>query len=349
MSSRKLRIAQIASLVERVPPKRYGGTERVVHALTEELVSRGHDVTLFASGDSITTAKHVAVYPRNLREAKTKDLYGTNIWTMLNIGVAFDRQGEFDIIHDHNAYISHTTANLAQTPTILTMHGPFIPEIKTLYQRLRKPHLVTISEAQRKSAPGLNHAGTVYNGVNFAGFPFSDTHDGYLLFVGRISMEKGVHYAVETAYQLNLPLIIAAKVESVDRSYFEEYIEPRLSDQIRWVGEVDEPTRNGLMSRAMCFLHPVTWPEPFGLTLVESMACGTPVVAFGLGSIPEIIKHGETGFVVNDLEQMIAAVENIHTISRSRCRDYARENFNHQRMTDGYEKIYQQILNAHGH
>lgn len=224
------------------------------------------------------------------------------------------------------------------------MHGPFIPEIKKLYDSLRGANLVTISNSQRLSAPGLNHAGTVYNGINFEHFPFSNEHDGYLLYVGRISIEKGVHFAVETAYQLNLPLIIAAKVENVDKNYFHEYIEPRLSDQIRWVGEVDETERNQLMSRAMCFLHPVTWPEPFGLTIVESMACGTPVVGFAQGSIPEIIQDGKTGFVVRTLEEMINAVQNTGSISRQYCRDYARENFNHQLMADGYEKIYKEIL-----
>lgn len=340
----KLRIAQVAPLVERVPPKKYGGTERVVHTLTEELVKRGHDVTLFASGDSQTSAKLVSVYPRNLREAKVKDLYGTNVWNLLNLGTVYNRQNEFDIIHDHNGYMSSVVANFSDTPTVITMHGPIIPEIRRLHEVMRKPHVVTISESQRSFAPNLNHAGTVYNGINFDGFPFSEEHDGYLLFVGRISLEKGVHFAVETAYQLNLPLIIAAKVEGVDRGYFEEYIEPRLSDQIRWIGEVDTKTRNELMSRAMCFLHPVTWPEPFGLTLVEAMACGSPVVAFNQGSIPEVIKDGHTGFVVKNLQEMIQAVQKISTIRRSDCRDYALETFNEKQMADGYEKVYYEIL-----
>ncbi len=339
-----MRIAQIAPLVERVPPKKYGGTERVVYALTEELVRRGHEVTLFASGDSLTTAKLVSVYPQNLREAKVKDLYGTNIWTMLSIGTAYSRQAEFDIIHDHNAYLSPPTAQLATTPTLLTIHGPFIPEIISLFKGLRKPFIATISNNQRLSAPGLNHIGTIYNGLDLKNYPFSHEHDGYLLFVGRISMEKGVHFAIEAALQLKMPLIIAAKVETVDQQYFEEYVKPKLNDQIRWVGEVDEAERNQLMSRALCFLHPVTWPEPFGLTLIEAMACGCPVVAFDQGSIPEVVEDKKSGFVVHDIEGMIQAIRNIPTISREYCRQYALNNFNERRMADGYEEVYRQII-----
>ena len=234
-----MKIAQIAPVVERVPPKKYGGTERVVHALTEELVKRGHEVTLFASGDSVTSARLVSIYPKSLREAKIKDLYGTNIWTLLNIGKAYEAQDEFDIIHDHNGHLSLPVANVANTPTVMTMHGPFSPEMRRAFRGLRKPHVVTISKAQGFPAPDLHYAGNVYNGLPMRHYPFSPEHDGYLLFVGRICLEKGVHYAVQAAQELDLPLIIAAKLEPVDRPYYKEYIEPFLSDKIRWIGEVD--------------------------------------------------------------------------------------------------------------
>ncbi len=339
-----MRIAQIAPIAERVPPKKYGGTERVVHALSEELVKRGHEVTLFASGDSITSAKLESVYPRALREAKLKDLYSTNTWTLLNFGLAYEMQDEFDIIHDHLAPLSVPTANLATTPVVLTMHGVFSKENRALFQTMRTPFVVTISDAQMYSLPNLNHAGTVYNGLPMEHYPFGEAMGEYLLFVGRISQEKGVHHAIEVAQQLDLPLIIAAKVDKADVSYFREYIEPQLSERITWIGEVDEAERNRLMAGARCFLHPVTWREPFGLTLIEAMACGCPVVAFNLGSIPEVVNTGVTGYVVHDVDTMIEAVQNIGAIDRKACRTHALTNFSAQKMTDNYEAVFKKIL-----
>lgn len=341
-----MRIAQLAPLAERVPPKKYGGTERVVYALTEELVRRGHEVTLFASGDSITSAKLESVYPRGLREARLRDLYGANTWTLLNIGTVYDRQNEFDIIHDHLVPLTLPTAHIATTPVVGTMHMHFTSENRKLFQTLKKPWIVTISESQMYPVPNLTHAGTVYNGLPMENYPFSADHDDYLLYVGRFSIEKGVHFAAQTALELDQRLIIAAKLEKSSESYFREYIEPYLSDRIQWVGEVDEEERNKLMSRAKCFLHPVIWREPFGLTLIEAMACGCPVIAFNRGSIPEIVRNGVTGYVVQDTVAMVDAVDNIHTIDRAACREHALSNFNASRMADGYENVYQRILSG---
>jgi glycosyltransferase involved in cell wall biosynthesis len=341
-----MKIAQIAPIIERIPPSKYGGTERVVYTLTEELVKRGHDVTLFATGDSKTSAKLVSVYPKGLREAKIKDLYGLNTWTLLNIGNAYKKQEEFDIIHDHHNEISLPVANLATTPVVMTIHGAFNINSRKLFEGLDKPNFVSISKSQAQSAPNLSYVGNVYNGLYMNDYPFSNTSDGYLLFVGRLSPEKGVHIAIELAEYLNLPLIIAAKLDLVDLAYFNEYIGPRLSDEIRWIGEVNEEERNKLMSKALAFLHPVIWKEPFGLTLIEAMACGCPVVAFNKGSIPEVIVNGKTGFVVDDIEQMVSAVSNIREIKREDCRKHALENFSGEKMTDGYEEIYRKILNA---
>ncbi len=338
-----MKIAQIAPIAERVPPKRYGGTERVVYALTEELIKRGHEVTLFASGDSQTSAKLESVYPRALREAKFKDIYGTNDLTMLHIGQAYELQDEFDIIHDHQAPLSLPTANLASTPVVATMHGPFTSENRKIFEMLRSPNIVTVSQSQLYPLPNINHAGTVYNGLAMKDYPFSDEHDDYLLYVGRISIEKGVHYAVDVAQALDMRLIIAAKVEPIDRPYFKEYIEPRLSDRIQWIGEVDETERNNLMSRARAFLHPVVFREPFGLTLIEAMACGCPVIAFNRGAIPELIKTGVTGYVVEDVEGMMDALHNIDAISRAACREHALTNFSVEKMADGYEAIYKRL------
>lgn len=339
-----MRIVQIAPLVERVPPKKYGGTERVVHALTEELVARGHDVTLFASGDSETSAKLESVFPRSLRAAKMKDLYGTNNWSMLNLGLAYELQDEFDIIHDHLAPLSLPTANIATTPTIMTMHGAFSRETRRLFQTLRNPSVVTISESQIYGAPNIHHIGTVYNGLPMEHYPFSEESDDYLLFVGRISMEKGTHFAVEVAQQLDMPLIIAAKLEPTDEPYYREYVQPHLTERIQWIGEVEEEDRNKLMSRAKCYLHPVTWREPFGLVMIEAAACGAPVVGFDRGSVRELVETGLTGHVVQDLEGMIEAVESIDTIKRSECRRHALQNFSAKRMADGYEAMYRAVV-----
>jgi glycosyltransferase involved in cell wall biosynthesis len=252
-----MKIAQIAPIIERVPPVRYGGTERVVFYLTEELVKRGHDVTLFASGDSKTSAKIDSIYPRALREVKIKDLYGLNSLTLLNIGNAYRRAEEFDIIHEHNGQFALPVANIVKKPVVFTMHGPFTPEVRRVYNVLSNPNVVSISNAQARSAPGINFIDTIYHGMHMEHYPFSGEHDDYLLFVGRISMEKGVHHAIEAAQYLNMPLIIAAKLDEIDLPYFKEYVSPYLSENIKWIGEVDEEKRNELMSRALCFLHPV--------------------------------------------------------------------------------------------
>jgi len=340
-----VRIAQIAPLAESVPPQKYGGTERVIYALTEELIKRGHEVTLFASGDSRTSAKLSSVYPRGLREAKVKDPI---FWELFNIGSAYDRQDEFDIIHDHQGWLSLATANIARTPVVMTWHGPFTSAHRSVFKRLKHPYITSISESQIKHREGVNYAGNVYNGLKMDDYPFSDGNDGYLLFVGRISMEKGTHIAIDAAQYLNLPLVIAAKLDRADLNYFNEYIGPRLSDasgQIKWIGEVDEERRNKLMSRAMCLLHPATWAEPFGLTLIEAMACGCPAIGFNRGSVPELVVHGKTGFVAEDIDDLLDSVFELDSIDRNECREHALTNFSAVKMTDGYEKIYKQILN----
>lgn len=350
MVKRRLKIAQVANIAESIPPKRYGGTERVVSALTEELVKRGHEVTLFASGDSVTSAKLVSIYPKALRYSRALDnVFGANILSLLNMGYAYQRQDQFDIIHDHNGYLSLPAANLSKTPVVMTIHGYFGVNEKRIFENLKNPYLVSVSKAQAVSAPNLKFMGNVYHGLEMKHFPFSKKPGEYLLFTGRISMEKGVHFAIEVALYLAIPLIIAAKLDSTvdaahDVFYFKQFVEPKLSDQIKWVGEVSETERNKLMSNALCSLHPITWPEPFGLTIIESMACGTPVVAYNLGSIPEIIEDGKSGYVVEDVSSMIEAVTNIKKIDREYCREYVLSRFSVENMVNGYEKIYHKIL-----
>ncbi len=339
-----MRIAQIAPITERVPPKKYGGTERVVSALTEGLVKRGHDVTLFATNDSLTSAKLSSVIDGALREKKFNNIYGLNTWTMYHIAMAYSHQEDFDLIHDHTGYIGLPIANLARTPVLLTMHGNFHEDVRPMFDAIRRPQVVCISKSQSEELK-IRDFSVIYNGLPMSHYPFSLDHDGYLLFVGRISLEKGTHIAIEAAQKSGLPLIIAAKLDEPDVKYFRKYIKPHLRDNIQWVGEVDEVDRNRLMSRALCFLHPVTWNEPFGLTMIEAMACGSPVVGFDKGSVPEIVKHGTTGYVVTNISSLLDAIKKIDKISRKYCRDYSLQEFSADKMTDEYELLYKKILN----
>lgn len=341
-----MKIAQIAPIIESVPPKRYGGTERIVSALTEALVKRGHDVTLFASGDSITSAKLVATYPISLRRAKMPDMYGSNFANLMSIGVPYQMQNSFDIIHDHVGPTSLPAANISGTPVVATLHSPMFDEKLTLYEKLNNPFLVSISKAQIPASDSLNHIATIHNGLNMTRYPFSDTNDGYLLYVGRIIPNKGLHHAIDIAKTTGLKLLIAAKLEygfPPYREYFDKKIKPHLSDQIVWVGEISEKTRNKMMAKALAFLHPACWEEPFGLTMIEALACGAPVVAFNRGSVPEIVTQGKTGYVVKNVEEMIFAVARIDRIKRTDCRQHALSYFNAERMTDEYEMVYRAI------
>ncbi|MGE5041801.1 MAG: glycosyltransferase family 4 protein [Candidatus Levyibacteriota bacterium] len=342
-----MKIAQIAPVIERVPPKKYGGTERVVHALTEELVKRGHDVTLFATADSQTDAKLISVVEHSARNETKANAYENSLLTLANLGLSYSLQDEFDIIHDHNAPVSLPLAVSAKTPIVMTLHNAFDKYASPLYEKLHNsfnPYLTPISNAQRKNGPSLNYTETVYHGLNMEHYPFSANHNGYLLFVGRISPKKGLHHAITVAERLNLPLLIVAKLESFNMTYFKSKIEPRLNSQIRWLGEVDERQRNKLMSKAFCMLHPVTWPEPFGLVLIEALANGCPVVAFNNGSIAEIIEDKKTGFVVEGVDGMTQMVKKVFKINRAYCRDYALHDFGAERMAGEYEKIYEKIL-----
>jgi glycosyltransferase involved in cell wall biosynthesis len=347
-----MRIAQIAPIAERVPPEKYGGTERVISTLTEQLVKRGHEVTLFASGDSKTSAKLQSVFPVSLRAAKVQDLYGFNIPSMKNMGLAYAMHDQFDIIHDHNPHLSLPTANICPTPVVATWHGPYFPEVVEYFRLFPHVNLVSISQSQALAAPTLKFCANVYNGLVLNQSPFSEQSQGYLLYVGRIDREKGTHVAIDVAVRLKKKLIIAGKLDDDIphiREYYIRYVRPRLrrhADLVTWIGEVDEAERNDLMKNSLCLLHPITWPEPFGLTLIESMACGAPVIAFRLGSIPEVIQDGRTGFVVDTFSQMVEAVGRLGQIDRRACREYALSRFNAERMADGYEAVYQKILQA---
>lgn len=345
-----MRIAQVASNAEAVPPEKYGGTERVVYTLTEQLVKRGHEVTLFASGDSHTSAKLIASSPVSLRKLKIRNPYSTNEWIMYNIALAYQMYKEFDIIHDHNWYLSLPAAAICKTPVLMTFHGPFSSTMQKIYKKVTKPYINSISKAQVRNTEGLNYTGNIYHGLDMAYYPFQEKPGDYFLFVGRLSPEKGPHFAIEVAQFYSTPLILAGKVDDIDKKYFKEYIEPYLSlEYVNWIGEVDETKRNELMSKAKCLLHPVQFREPFGLALIEAMACGCPVIAFNKGSIPEIVVDDTTGFVVNDVDEMIEVADKVDRIDRKKCRDYALKNFNASRMADEYEELYEKIIEETHH
>lgn len=339
-----MKIAQIAPLNQRVPPRRYGGTERVVNHLTEELVGRGHKVTLFAAAGSETSSELVPVVPHPLRDAHILD---PTPFTVVEVAKAYKMSSEFDIIHNHAYpdYLTFAAAAKSTTPTVTTLHNPFVPETRRVFEEYKNLKYVAISKNQRRANTRLNFCATVYNGIPVEKFPFGKKHGDYLLHVGRISLQKGTHIAIDIAAKLGKDLIIAAKLDPWEVEYFNQYVAPKLSNgNVHWVGEVDDKERNKLMSRALCLLLPITWREPFGLVMVEAMACGCPVVAFKKGSVPEIVVHGKTGFVVENERQMARAVKRIDSIDRKACREHVSENFNVKQMVDSYEELYRKII-----
>ncbi|WP_414578164.1 glycosyltransferase family 4 protein [Anabaena sp. CCY 9402-a] len=340
-----MRIAQIAPLWERVPPPAYGGIELVVGLLTDELVRRGHEVTLFASGDSITSAKLASVHPRALRLDSSIKEYG--IYEMLQLGSVYERADEFDIIHSHMGCASLSYTKLVKTPTINTLHGIFTPDNEKMFQYAKSQPFVSISDAQRELRLGLNYVGTVYNGIDVSSYKFYPQPDEppYLTFLGRISPEKGTHLAIEIAKKAGWRLKIAGKVDVVDVEYFEKEVKPLIDgQQIEYLGEANHTQKNVLMGGAVATLFPITWREPFGLVMVESMASGTPVIAMKLGSTTEVIAHGKTGFLCNDVEECVSAIAKVADLDRYACREYVQNRFSLQAMTDGYEEVYRQIL-----
>ncbi|MBE9051813.1 glycosyltransferase family 4 protein [Nostocales cyanobacterium LEGE 11386] len=340
-----MRIAQIAPLCERVPPPAYGGIELVVGLLTDELVRRGHEVTLFASGDSISLAKLVSVHPRALRlDPQVKE---HNIYEMLQLGLVYERSEEFDIIHSHVCCPALPYANLVKTPTVHTLHGIFTPDNEKMFEYAKHQPFISISHAQREMRLGLNYVATVYNGIDVSSYQFYTQPDNppYLAFLGRISPEKGTHLAIAIAKQSGWRLKIAGKVDVVDVDYFEQEIKPQIDGkQIEYLGEANHTEKNALMGGAVATLFPITWREPFGLVMVESMAAGTPVIAMKLGSTVEVIDHGKTGFICHDIEDFVSAIDKVTELDRYACRKHVENHFSQQKMVDGYEAVYQQIL-----
>jgi glycosyltransferase involved in cell wall biosynthesis len=338
-----MKIAQVSPLIESVPPRGYGGIERVVHYLTEELVARGHEVTLFASGDSKTSADLVSVTNRSLRHDGNhqEPLY----WHMIQMAEIVRLADKFDIVHFHIDTLHYALWRNITTPQVTTLHHRTDnEELKTLYREYDDMSIISISDSQRKPIPHAKWAGTVYNGVPRENYTFCGSHGEYFAFLGRLAPEKGPEVAIEIAKRSNTPLKIAAKIDRVDQKYFTEIIEPLLDHPlIEFIGEVNEKEKDEFLGNAKALLFPINWPEPFGLVMTESMACGTPVIAFRRGSVEEIIVDGKTGFIVDNVEQALEATMALETIDRKNCRTHFEEKFSVSVMTDGYLEIYRNL------
>ena len=339
-----MRIAHVAPLYESVPPKYYGGTERVVSYLTEELTRQGHEVTLFASGDSVTKAHLVAPCQRALRFDKhCVDQLAHHVYMLEMI---FRMKESFDIIHFHLDYLHLPIFKRERTPLVTTLHGRLdIPDLIPLFREFSHMSFVSISDSQREPMPWLNWRGTVYHGLPEDLYAFREEPGKYLAFLGRICPEKRVDRAIEIAKRTGMELKIAAKVDKIDQEYFEAVVEPLLKNPlVEYIGEIGEGQKDEFLGNAHVLLFPIDWPEPFGLAMIEAMACGTPIIAYRHGSVPEVIDEGVTGFVIEGMEDAVRAVERVPTLSRKACRHFFEERFSTPRMAKNYLRIYQDIL-----
>lgn len=340
-----MKIAQLCPLWERVPPPAYGGIELVASLISDGLVDRGVQVSLFASGNSLTKADLRALFPINLRNLGPDNGVEPSLYELAHLVWAFDQIADFDLIHNHCGYPTMLLSRLTNLPILTTHHGNSSFNFTPAWAGYNG-YYVTLSHAAKKNLPDENYLGVVYNGIEVGSFNFSAKKEDYLLFLSRISPEKGAHHAINVAKKLGKKLIIAGKVDKADRAYFQREIAPRIDGkQIQFFGEANVAEKKELYSGASCLLFPITWEEPFGLVLPEAMASGTPVIAFPLGSVPEIVIDGETGFLVEDEEEMAAAVRKIDHIDPLRCRTHVEDHFSVDRMVEDYIAAYEYILN----
>jgi glycosyltransferase involved in cell wall biosynthesis len=339
-----MRIAQVAPLYESVPPKQYGGTERVVSYLTEELVRLGHQVTLFASGDSVTKARLLAPCPQALRlGGKCVDPLAQHLVMLEQVHREASR---FDLIHYHIDYLHFPLSRRRRHRHLTTLHGRLdIPDLPCLYEEYPTEPVLSISNAQRRPLSWLNWLGTVYHGLPTDLYTFQPQPGEYLAFLGRFSPEKGLDRAIAIAHGAGLKLKIAAKLDKADRDYFKEEIEPLLQHpSVEYLGEIGGQEKDEFLGKARALLFPIDWPEPFGLVMIEALACGTPVIAWRAGSVPEVLEDGVTGFVVGSVPEAVRAVERIETLSRQRCRQVFEQRFTAARMAQDYLAIYRRLL-----
>jgi glycosyltransferase involved in cell wall biosynthesis len=338
-----VRIAQVAPLFESVPPRRYGGTERVVSYLTEELVRQGHEVTLFATADSQTSARLVPVVERPLR--------GDPMWihhALIAVEKVFRRSEGFDVIHFHGDGLHYPMLREALTPVVTTLHGrQDLPGLQRLYRVFSHAAVVSISNAQRATLPHARWVGTVHHGLPLGLYRPGAGVGGFLAFLGRISPEKRLDRAVEIARRVGLPLRVAAKVDPADRTYFEREIEPLLAGPgVEYLGEIGDAQKAEFLGEASAVLFPIDWPEPFGLVMIESMACGTPVLAFRGGAVEEVLRPGVTGAIVDSVDEAVAALPGVIALDRTRCRREFERRFSVARMAQEYVGVYEQLIDA---
>jgi glycosyltransferase involved in cell wall biosynthesis len=340
-----MRIALVAPLYESVPPKYYGGTERVVSNLAEDLVNLGHDVTLFASGDSVTRARLIPVIEKSLR--MDQNCIDQTAPHVLMVEKVFEDTSRFDVIHFHIDHFQLPLIRRHAIPALTTFHGRLdIPDLIPLYKEFREIPFSSISNSQREPLPWLNWQGTIYHGLRKEAFRLHQKSGDYLAFLGRISPEKGIDSAVEIAKKTGMKLRVAAKVSALDKNYYEEYVKPLFDHAlIEYVGEIDETQKNQFLGEAFATLFPIAWPEPFGLVMIESMACGTPIIAFRRGSVPEVMIEGLSGHVVNNVEEAVQAIRKLDSFDRRNCRLVFEERYLSSRMTREYVKIYERLIN----
>jgi len=340
-----MRIAQVSPLYESVPPRLYGGTERIVHYLTEELLSKGHDVTLFASGDSRTSARLIPVTERALRlDPHCVDPYTLHFLLMEEV---LKHQEEFDIIHTHIDCFGFVLARRARIPVVSTLHGRLdLWEYKKVFEVYNEVPFISISDAQRRPLNGVNWVATVYHGLPRNLYRLSRDTKDYLVYVGRVSPEKRVDSAIRIAFMSDIPLKIAAKVDRADMEYFNSVIRPMLnSTLIEFIGEVNDREKQDLIGSALAMLYPIDWPEPFGIAMIEAMACGTPVVARRRGSVPEVVDHGITGYIFERDEEAVIYIKNLLSdFSRQACRRQFEKRFLSERMADDYLNAYMRVM-----
>ena len=354
-----MKIAQVAPLWFSLPPKKFGGTELVAYNLSEGLVKRGHQVTVFASGDSNVSGKLISAWPKHLIKEKINGEvipWNNAHFSLLNLYEAFSRADEFDIIHVHenSSIFSGFFIDLVKAPVVTTLHDPFIRQESkdkwATFNKFKKHNYISISNAHRKSTKlELNFVGTVYNGIDLEKYKFQEKPKGdYLVWLGRFYPNKGVVEAIKVAKKINKKIILAgmiARNSPLSYNYFEQKIKPQFEKgKVEYVGEVNFSQKNKLLKNAFAFLNPIQWEEPFGLVMIEAMACGTPVIAFNRGAVPEIVKNGKTGFIVRNEKEMVNAVKKIKQIKRQDCRKHIERNFSVEKMTIEYEKIYKKLI-----
>jgi glycosyltransferase involved in cell wall biosynthesis len=342
-----MRVLQLAPLWETVPPPAYGGTEAVVSVLVEELVRRGHDVTLWASGDSKTSAELCSIYHRSLRTAS--DLEDPGPYALMHAAMSLKDAGSYDIIHNHIGETVMAMSHLVDVPMLTTMHCLITPDSKFIWDHYDGWYN-TISHSEKLTMPPVannKYCGVVYNAIDVASFPYSEKKDDYLLFLSRVSPDKAPHLAIEVARRVGRRIILAGKVDPnpIDTAYFDSTLRPLIDGKrVQFLGEADARLKRQLYEKAYALLLPLRWEEPFGLVMAEAMACGTPVVAFRRGAASEIIVHGETGYLVDNVDEMVEATRRIDGIDPRRCRRHVQANFSPERMADGYLRLYQQII-----